>query len=219
MKLAKTDDKDEKKSKGATRGGFEISVPTCKICKLDPAIRLKIDTALATGMTQVAVLQHWNELLEEECGPDYISPVNISTHSRRHINLRQAALRQIMEKRAAEIGLAIDETVFSILTKEAVLESMVVSGLQNIAEMVTLVEPKELLSALDMLRKFEGESSEVALDEIRRQFEAFLDAVKTVVPEEMYALVAAKFEDNMRKTSPKAIAQHINAGEAEVVTG
>ena len=206
MKLTPDDSDSGNKSKGKAPekvkkpSRFEIVVANCKICNLPHSVRASIDMLVTTGWTQTAVKNHWNELLEEEYGPDYISAVNISTHSRKHISARASAIRAIVEARALHLVESIDGTKDFLLTKEAVVDSIMASGLQNIVQGLVTVEPKDALQAVALAKQFEDEIGNVGIDALWNQFYAFNDAVKKVVPVIMYERIAKEFESLMSGT-------------------
>lgn len=181
---------------------FEVVVGNCKICSLNATIRQNIDMMLATGWTQAHVRRHWNDLLVDDYGPEYISKVNISIHSRRHVSTKETAIQRIVQARAQQQGMDIEALEGFILTKEGVAEAIVAAGLQNIVKGITVVEPKELIAAIGMLRELESDMNGPGLDEMMRQFYAFSDAVRKIVPESMFAEITIEFERNLGTSTP-----------------
>lgn len=145
---------------------------------------------LATGWSQANVRRHWNNNLGEEA----FSAMNISIHARNHLTTKDAAVRRIMETRAKQEGIDVDGVHDYIVTKTAVLDLIIQSGIQGLHLGHTLTEPREMIAAIQLLDKMESEWKESAIDEMLREFRAFSDAVKEVVPPEQFAEIYDKFE-------------------------
>ncbi|MDE2100436.1 MAG: hypothetical protein KGL39_24500 [Patescibacteria group bacterium] len=199
--------KERRQTNPAPTGRFEITVPQCKICGLNPHVRWNIEMELATGYTQKAIMDRWNYFLHEEdpdkYGKDYLNKANISGHANKHMTTREMAIRHIVEQSVQGKIEEIEAVSQVIITKQAIAEAVAVSGLQNIAKGVTLVEPRETLEAVELLKEMEDEQSGPALDELWRQFYAFQDAVRRIVPEQMYEAIAHEFDIQMRGAPPE----------------
>jgi len=194
---------------------FSYTSPQCKICKLPPQFRRQLELMISAGFTQAEVLRHWNELLAEEYGPEYLNNQNMSNHVQRHLSARETAMRRVIEEKA--VSAAVDDQERIILTKEAALDAVIVTGVQNIARGVTYVEPRELVNAIALKANLEAETGNVAVDELWRQFLAFQDAVKMIVSPEDREAIAAQFEKNLHTTAPKEIAATTTVTHIEAI--
>lgn len=187
------------KDKGGKSGDRTPSVipsnlvvePKCKVC--NSPHRREIDMMLATGWSQAAVRRHVNNMMGEE----FFSHVNISVHARKHLTTQDAAVRKIIETRARQEGIDIEGVTDYIVTKTAVLDLIIQSGIQGLNRGHTITEPREMIAAIQTLDKMEAEWKESAIDEMLREFRAFSDAVKSVVPPEQFAEIYAKFEETI----------------------
>jgi hypothetical protein len=196
----------------AAKGGrpkkspFAISHPNCKICKLPQQYRRQLEMMIAAGITQAETTRHWNDVLEDDFGANYLNEVNMSNHVRRHLSAREDAIRRIIEQRVKEHGIEVDDNERILLTKEVALDTVIVTGVQNIARGLTFVEPRELVGAIALKKQFEEQTGSIATDELWRQFLAFQDAVKMIVTPDQRELIATQFEKNIKATAPKELA-------------
>lgn len=196
---------------------FEITEGKCKVCKSPH--RREIDSLLATGWSQVAVRSHFNVLFETES--DKFTAANMSNHARKHMSSRDAAVRRIMEERAKQIGVDIDNAENFIVTRAAVLDTIIQSGMGSLYRGETVAETREVIAAIQMLDKMEAEWKETAIDEMLSEFRAFAAAVKDVVGENMYDQIYAAFESKMDSKTPGVLTPiptdvlELMAGEVE----
>lgn len=167
---------------------MEIVEPKCKVCSSPH--RREIDMMLATGWSNVAVMNHFNQI----AGEGFFNKHNIGRHKSRHLSTRDAAVRRIIEERARQFGVDVDNVEGFIVTKAAVLDTIIQSGMEGIHRGDTFVEPKDVLTAVQQLDKFESEWKETAIDEIMSEFKAFTEAVKEIVGEEQYEAIFTAFE-------------------------
>lgn len=168
---------------------MEIVEPKCKVC-MSPH-RREIDMLLATGgWSDTAIANHFNNFL----GDGFFSKHSIGRHKKRHLSVRDAAVRNIIEARARQFGVDVEEVEGSILTKAAVLDTIIATGIDSLHRGDTVVEARDVLAAVATLDKFESEWKETAIDELLAEFKLFMEAVKSHVPEELYAAIYETFE-------------------------
>lgn len=184
-------------------GYFEISEGKCKICQ--SAHRREIDMMLATGWSQASARRHWNQVLEPTHGSDYFTHANFSNHARKHLTTKDAAVRRIYEERARQMGMDIDKVEGFIVTRQAVLDTIIHSGLEALHLGHTVAESRDVLQAVQLLEKLESEHKEQAIDELLRDFKAFMEAVKEVVGEDMYETIYERFEGKLDNSNPHLV--------------
>lgn len=182
---------------------FQIVEPRCKVCKF--ANRREIDVMLATGWSQAAVLEYWNNVMSREGQEDYFNPMNISNHARKHLGVQDAAVRRILEERARAEGVDIETVENTIRTKTGTVETLIAGGLESLHHGHTVVEPKVILDAIKMLTELEEKNSEILKEEMMREIRAFMAAVKKNVPDEMWETIFEDYAKELKKTSPKEL--------------
>jgi len=191
--------KDHKKSAGKSkspvRSAYQITQPRCKVCQ-SPS-RRQIDQMLTMGMPAAHVAEHFSEIDEQK----YTSK-SFNNHKNKHLALKDAAIRQIVEKRAKEAGIDIDNAAESLLTSRSVLETMVHKGFESVLNGRTTVRPEDLMAALKQLQEQDEEYHDVQLrmnrEEFRKELQVFIDSVRSVVPSEMHEEIISVFKANMK---------------------
>jgi hypothetical protein len=178
------------------RESFEISEPRCKACQSPN--RREIDRYLVMGMSAAEVARHFSV----RDGENYTRK-SFSNHKNNHLNLRDAAVRRLVEKRAEESGQDIEETSENLLTERAILEGMVHKGWEKLQDGEMEMGPGDLMAALARLKDAEVEYYRTQLSvvegEARAEMEAFVNAVKKHVPEQLLGRVVEEFNLSMQK--------------------
>lgn len=192
---------------------FEIVQGKCKVCNFPH--RREIDMLLATGWSQTAVRNHWNQVIENDA--DKFTPNNMSIHARNHLSSKDAAIRRIIEARARAVGVDVDAVENHITTKAGVLDTIIQSGLTSLHKGETVAETREVIAAIQMLDKMEAEWKETAVDEMMRDFRAFTEAVKEVVGEDLYATIYETFERKLDSDTARLLRPQLPPGHEETV--
>jgi hypothetical protein len=177
----------------------EVKASRCKVCQ--SPYRREIDMLLVSGWHQTDVARHFNQVMGEE----FFSKMNISRHARLHLDARDAAVRRIIEKRARQELGDIDAIEGSIVTKSAVLETVIQRALEQLNAGVMELKGQDIISAIEKLEKLESEFKDTAIDEMMQEFKAFAKFVQEEVGEERFKEIFAKFEKAMDDRSRPAL--------------
>lgn len=190
----------------------------CRICAHPESLEL-VNRLLAHGMnlpTIVDTCEHFNATRPKNFQITYAS---VRWHAKYHFNVQepaQAAWRRIMERRKAQHaseGETVAEGVESLLTLYGYLEIMGQKGLQTLVDPETKISAQDGLSALktldELTRKGAGEAEMLAL---RRQFGVLQQAIRDVVPEEMWGAISERISEVYSPTKSDE-----NVVDAEVV--
>jgi hypothetical protein len=187
-------------------GRFHIVEPKCHVCQ-HPS-RREIDMQLALGWSRAEVRRFWNHIIEVETGEaDYFKKSSIENHANKHLSSDDAAHRRILETRARLEGIDVDLVEGFILTKQGVAENLLYKGLEALQRNETVVEPKEILGAIDTLMKLEEKRSVVAEEVMLQEIRAFMKAVKRNVDEETLEQIYIDYRLELGEVQP-AIQQH-----------
>jgi hypothetical protein len=159
-----------------------IVEPRCKVCRFEQ--RREIDLLLASGFSHASLRDHWNDLLEAP----FFTAKNISSHARSHLNQADPAVRKILDTRLTQERLAqIGDYLEAKLTLHA--------GLEGLQFGLTQSRPKDLLAALRAQDEPAAANADVSLEEMRREFDAFMAAVQEVAPPQ-WKQILEDFERN-----------------------
>lgn len=163
---------------------LEISEPRCATCKSQ--YRRTIDQLLVMGISFSEVARQFES--------EGLTRKGIANHRKRHLSVEQAAVRQIIEERAFQMGEDIENAKRIHLTRKGVLEVAMLKGYGGIIGGDTVVEARDLIGIVQQLEKMDEFSASVQLDELQRQMNFLLDAVRKVVPGHLWDAVLAEFD-------------------------
>ena len=189
---AKGKDGASAKPRGLT--GFQISIPQCKVCQ-SPS-RRHIDRFLVLGVPAAQVADQYSQIDDVT-----YSRKSMNNHKNKHLSLHDSAVRRLVEKRAEEAGMDVEEATESLLTARSVLETLVHKGHEGVVSGKTTVRPEDMMAALKHLKEADEEYYDVKLQMIKedfsRELEAFIDAVRKEVPGDMHKQIMTRFKQNM----------------------
>jgi len=185
----------------APLGTFLVVAPLCKVC--NHPNRREIDMMLALGWSQRECTRYWNDLIEAETGDvDFFSKSGMGTHAQKHLSVKDAAIVRIIEERARLEGMDVEAVRGFILTKQAVAEAIVHRGLELMQRDDAVVEPKDVLAALDLLMRLEEKRSVVAEETMLREIRAFMNAVRRNVDESLLEQIYADYRIELGEVPP-----------------
>lgn len=191
---------------------YEHNEPRCKVCQ--SPFRREIDSALASGWSQAAVIKHYNAAL----GEDYFTRGNMSRHKARHLSVRDAAVRNIIEERARALSMDVDKVEGFILTRQATLDMIIQTGLEQLRQGITESAPKDIIAAIQMLEKMEQDFATNAVEEMTQQYKAFADAVQEIVPEEFHGQIFDRTKELLteRQVGNKVVRAELPKAQVEI---
>lgn len=199
----------------------EIVEPRCSVCK--SRFRRTIDQLLVMGVPFAEIARQFET--------EGINRRSLSNHKRRHLSIEQAAIRQVIEEKAKQIGEDVDHTRRSLLTRKGYMEIAMMKSYQGIIDGTIVPEPRDVVHMIALMEKMEKDTTSAQVDEMMRDFNAFTQAVKEVAPPDMYdkilynfkkileqeSIIVDKFLDNpeVMKTLPTAQPLEIHIEEEE----
>lgn len=162
----------------------EIVEPRCSICK--SRFRRTMDQLLVMGVPFSEISRQFET--------EGITRRALSNHKRKHLSVEQAAIRQVIEEKARQIGEDVDNTKRSLLTRKGYMEIAMMKSYQSILDGTVVPEPRDIVAMISVMEKMEKDSSAVQVDEMMRDFNAFTQAVKEVVGSDQYDRIVSKFK-------------------------
>lgn len=197
-------------AKGASSKAPLIVEPKCLVCK-SPHRHL-VDKMLVSGMT-------YSEI-ERQFAFAGLKRRSIAGHREKHLGHEEAAIREIIERETAE---NFEEGKARLITKNTYLEVALQKAYDALISDTAIVEPKDAVKVIEVLTKMQQEQQGVAIDELRVQFQMFLQAVKEIVPKENWDSIVERTKELLAATGRDAgvvaaPAQLETAVDAEVIT-
>lgn len=163
---------------------LEISEPRCSICK--SKFRRTIDQLLVMGVAFAEVSRQFED--------EGITRRALSNHKRKHLSVEQAAIRQVIEEKARQIGEDVDNTKRLLLTRRGYMEVAMMRSYQAILDGTLVPEPRDIAHFISIMEKMDKDSAATQVDEMMRDFNAFTQAVKEVVGPDQYDKILYNFK-------------------------
>lgn len=174
--------------------------PRCKVCQSE--LRQFVDKLGTMGYKPSAIARQVQEIEPE------LTRASIDRHLKRHVNIEQEALRQILEERARERGLLVEDAKTHLITRQAILDQLLRRTWERLANGERV--PWEIgLRALELQELAEKEEQGVVIEQVTRQLSAIIQAVREIVPAEFHEATARRAEQIYK--SP--VLGELNAGD------
>lgn len=167
-----------------------IKEPRCKVCQ-SPHRQL-IDQMLVGGLT-------YSEI-ERQFAFASIPRRSISAHKDKHLGYEEAAIREVIEREAKKTQMNYEEGVSRLVSKNTYLEVALQKAYDALINNTTIVEPKDAVKVIEQLHKLQDEHQGVAMDELRIQFQMFMQAVKELVERDRWESIVGRTADLLRST-------------------
>lgn len=163
--------------------------PRCLVCtsKFRHAIERMI--ALGTNYSEI----------ERTFGTE-VPRRSISRHAKEHLSYEQAAIREIIEHEARQVQVNHEDGVKGRVMWRSYLSAALKRAWDDLIEGNARIDPAVAIQIIQQMDKFDKESSSAAMEELRLQFDAFMEAVKRVVPREMWEEIAVETQKQVDRS-------------------
>lgn len=185
--LPKKDDGGDKPAKKEAQLPV-IKEPRCKVCQSE--YRHLVDQMLVNGVSYSEIARQF-----EFAGMERRS---ISNHKDRHLGYEEAGIRQIIEREAIRAQKNFEEGKERVITKQAYLQIALQKAYDQLVANINEIPVKDAVAVIETLSKMESQHQHIALDELQIQFNAFLQAVKEVVPKEFWESVVLRTQELLK---------------------
>jgi hypothetical protein len=189
----------------ATRNGFHLE-PRCRVCRID-AVREKVNGMLATGASYAHVVRALADHNANCDRRDQVTIDSVRNHCARHFPVQQVAratYRDILERRAEQNRVDFVNGVATALTPIAYFEIVMNKAFRRLMDDDADVSVDTGLRAAEKLQSvLDKRDQGDDLAELRLQLYRIQDAVKAVVPQEMWGDIIEKLDQQQQ--DPEAI--------------
>lgn len=120
---------------------------------------------------------------------------NIERHAKKHVNVRQKAIRDAIEKRAIEGGIILDQAQGSITSGKALLDLLVGRATEQISDPEFKVRFADAIEAVKILEDSKRDEYMAQVEVMQKQVWAISQAVKEIVPEELLSALVGRAEE------------------------
>ncbi len=119
---------------------------------------------------------------------------SVANHAKKHMQYKDAAIRAILEEEAEMASQNYEEGVRGAITHRGVLEVALRKAYEDIIAGVTTVEARDMISLINTLQKMDEQREQVAVNELRAQVQAFVEAIKHETNQETWARIFKRFK-------------------------
>jgi hypothetical protein len=164
--------------------------PRCKICQ--SSVRPHVDRLIAAQFPYRAIAEQIQGT-DPKLGKTLSALAkNVERHAKKHVNVRDRAVRSIIEQRAMEQGILLDSATTNLTTSRALVDVMIHRGLEQATDPDTRIKYQDVLEAVKLQQEMEQSTYVAELEDKQKQLWAISQAVKQIVPEEKYPELVAK---------------------------
>lgn len=153
--------------------------PRCKVCSSNFAKAIDRMIALGTSHSEISRLFD-------------VSRSSVGRHAKNHLNYEEAAVRQIIAREAQEAQADIEEGISGALARRAYIDVAIQKGFESLINDEVPIEVKDVATLIQLKEKMETDYEGAAIDEIKTQFNAIVQAVREVAPQEMWEKIAIR---------------------------
>jgi hypothetical protein len=170
-----------KRGQKIVAGSTPITESRCNICQ--SASRPKVDKLIASQFSFVSIAE---ELIESD--PEFkdksVDTVrkNVERHAKRHLDIRNRAIRRMVEQRAREQGILLDSVEGKITSGRALLDVLIAKATEQASDPNSKVRYADAIEAVKMLEDVQKAEYQHQLEVMQRQVWAISQAVKNKVP-------------------------------------
>lgn len=175
-----------------------ISEPRCRICRSD--FRPLIDRMIAGPYSYAAIARQFKDKDAELSGSNHEAlRKSIERHAKMHVTVRDQAVREIIEQRAIERGILVDDQKNMLLTSEALLELYVQKGFEQITKDGTWVRHQDVLEAVKMVEEMRRDTISEQVEALKKQVQVISIAVREVVPPDLHPAIVERAKELMEQ--------------------
>lgn len=117
---------------------------------------------------------------------------SIANHAKEHLNYEQAAIRRIIEDEAQKADANVEDGVRGALTRRVFLQAYLQKSMEALLTGNMELSGKDAMAAIQMMDKIDTDVEGAAIDEIRVQFNAFLQAIREICTEQQMKDILAR---------------------------
>lgn len=158
--------------------------PRCKVCKSE--FRTVIDRLLVGGNSFVSIAEQFRNKDGHLVGSKDAVRKSVERHSKAHLSVKDAAVRQLLEEKARESGVLVETVRQQLISSEALLELAVAKGTEQLSNSNSKIKYQDAIKAAELLRDKKYDEISKQMEIVMRQQNAINQAIQKVVPKEFY---------------------------------
>ncbi len=194
QKVAKQYEKAMQKALDNKDGPPRYVEPRCLVCTSQ--VRDWIEHQLLHGQSYLSIERATEALPEGK-----IPRRSISNHAKEHMPIQEAAYRAIIEEEASLEGMNFESGIRKAISSRAILELLAQKGIEDVLNDMASVEPKDLIQIIKLKAELDQKTSEIQVDEMKRQVNIVIEAIQNVVSPELQGEIVAEIGRLKRQTN------------------
>lgn len=158
--------------------------PRCNICQ--SASRAKVDKLLAAQFSYTSIAEEL-VMADDDFKGKELDTVrkNVERHSKRHVDIKNKAIRNIVEQRAKEQGILLESVEGRITSGRALLDLLVAQATEQLTNGTGKIRYADAIEAVKLLEDVQKAEFQSQLEVLQRQVYCISEAVKKKVPPTM----------------------------------
>lgn len=170
-----------------------VTEPRCNVCKSD--FRPIIDRMIAGPYSYSAIARQFRGKDKYLSGNHEAVRKSIERHAKSHVTIRDQAIREIIEQRAAEQGMLVDDVKNTYLTSEALLELYMQKGFEQVTKDDVWVRHQDILEAVKMLEEMRKDTVSEEIETMRKQVWAISQAIRELINPDLHPAIVARAQE------------------------
>lgn len=162
----------------------QIIEPRCRVCSC--AFRDSIDKLLILGISYAQIASDF-----EEFG---VNRKNLANHKTKHLSIEHRAIRELVEEQARQEIENIEDAKTTILTGRAWMGTFLHKTFGMLLDGTLKMEARDVIQAINLMEKLNESTATIEKEAILKEHTLFAQAVKSVVPQEMWNNILDEFE-------------------------
>lgn len=162
----------------------QIIEPRCRICQ--SKFRDSIDKLLILGISYASIARDFED--------EGVNRKNLANHKTKHLSIEHRAIRELVEEQARQELENIDDAKTTILTGRAWMGTFLNKTFGMLLDGTLKMEARDVIQAINLMEKLNENSATIEKEAIMKEHTLFAQAVKKVVPMEMWNLILNEFE-------------------------
>ena len=154
----------------------------CNVCNSD--FGKAIDRLIALGTSHSEISRIFD-----------ISRQSIGRHAKNHLNYEEAAIRQIIAREAQDAKADVEEGISGAIARRVYIDVAIQKGFESLVKNEVPIEVKDVATLIQLKEKMDSDFDGAAIDEIKTQFNAFVQAIREVAPPEMWEKILTRTKE------------------------
>jgi hypothetical protein len=158
--------------------------PRCKVCQSE--YREAVDKLKAWGRSGSEITMWLQDVGFS------VDKRSVNRHLKNHVSFEAEALAHILRQKIARRQDRVEEDARLLVTRDALAQGLIEGGWKRLVELDGKVPFEQALKAAELQQQWEEKEETVKVEELSRQLDCIVQAIKDVLPAEEWDAVAKR---------------------------